>query len=76
MYFEKVKEIIVDTLNLDEASVTESAALKSDLQIDSLDAMEVILAIEEEYGISIAPEKLTDFVTIGDIVKYLEENAN
>lgn len=75
MYFEKVKEIIVDTLNIDEASISETAALKSDLQVDSLDAMEVILAIEEEYGISIAPEKLADFITIGDIVKYLEENA-
>lgn len=76
MYFEKVKEIIVDTLNLNEEQITEGASLKDDLQIDSLDAMEVVLALEEEYGISIAPETLASFVTVSDIVKYLEENVN
>ena len=73
MYFEKVKEIMVDTLNLDAEAVTETASLKDDLEVDSLDAMEVVLALEEEYKISIGAEVLEKFVTVGDIVKYLEE---
>lgn len=73
MYFEKVKEIMVDTLNLDAEAVTETASLKDDLEVDSLDAMEVVLALEEEYKISIGADVLEKFVTVGDIVKYLEE---
>ena len=73
IYLEKVKEIMVDTLNLDAEAVTEIASLKDDLEVDSLDAMEVVLALEEEYKISIGAEVLEKFVTVGDIVKYLEE---
>lgn len=75
MYFDKVKELIVDTLNIDEENITLEASLKDDLAVDSLDAMEVVLALEEEYGITIPPETLTTFATVGDIVKYLEENV-
>lgn len=75
MYFDKVKELIVDTLSLDEADITMEASLKDDLSVDSLDAMEVVLAIEEEYGITIPPETLATFVKVEDIVKYLESNV-
>ena len=62
MYFEKVKEIMVDTLNLDAEAVTETASLKDDLEVDSLDAMEVVLALEEEYKISIGADVLEKFL--------------
>lgn len=75
MYFDKVKELIVDTLNIDEADITMEANLKDDLSVDSLDAMEVVLALEEEYGITIEPEVLATFATVEDIVKYLEANV-
>ncbi len=75
MYFEKVKETFVETLNLNGDDITEATNLKDDLQVDSLDAMEVVMELENEYGITIAPETIATFVTVGDIVKYLEENV-
>ncbi|MCF0130959.1 MAG: acyl carrier protein [Pseudobutyrivibrio sp.] len=74
MYFERVKEIMVETLNLNGDKIAMEAKLAEDLEVDSLDAMEVVLALEEEYSISIDPEALEKFVTVGDIVKYIEEN--
>ena len=74
MDFEKVKEIIVDSLSCDESQVTMEASLKDDLEADSLDAVEVIMALEDKYDIEIAEEDAEKFKTIGDIVNYIEEN--
>ena len=71
MDFEKIKGIIVDTLACDAEKVTMEASLKDDLGADSLDSMELVMALEEEFSISIEEEKLADFVTVGDIVEYL-----
>ena len=72
--FEKVKEIIVDSLSCDESQVTMEANLKDDLEADSLDAVEVIMALEDKYDIEIAEEDAENFKTIADIVNYIEEN--
>ncbi|MCD8380537.1 MAG: acyl carrier protein [Lachnospiraceae bacterium] len=71
MDFEKIKGIIVDTLACDAEKVTMEASLKDDLGADSLDSMELVMALEEEFGISIEEDKLADFVTVGNIVEYL-----
>lgn len=75
MYFEKVRDIIVDTINCGEEQITENASLKDDLGMDSLDAMELSMALEEEFGLTIEQEALKDFVTVKDVVDYLEKNA-
>ena len=69
MTFDKVKEIIVDTLGCDEGSVVLEASLKDDLGADSLDAVELNMALEEEFGISIPDEALVNFVLVKDIVE-------
>ena len=74
MTFDKVKEIIVDTLSCDEDKVTLAASLADDLGADSLDAVEVNMALEEAFGISIPDEALADFKTVQDIVTYIENN--
>lgn len=75
MTFEKVKEIVIDQLGVDDAdSVTLETSLMKDLEADSLDAVEIIMALEDEFGISIADEDAEGFKNIGDIVKYIEEN--
>ncbi|MCD7751650.1 MAG: acyl carrier protein [Lachnospiraceae bacterium] len=71
MDFEKIKGIIVDTLACDAEKVTMEASLKDDLGADSLDSMELVMALEEEFGITIEEDKLADFVTVGNIVEYL-----
>lgn len=73
MSFEKVKEIIVETTNCDEDKVTMTASLKEDLGIDSLDAMELSMALEDAYSLTIEEEALHGFVTVGDIVAYIDK---
>lgn len=75
MEFEKVKEIIVDSLSCDEDAVTLDANLKEDLDADSLDAVELIMAVEEEFDIEIPDEVATKIKTVQDIVDYIKANA-
>lgn len=72
--FEEIKEIIVDTINCSPEQVTMEANLYDDLSADSLDAVELNLALEEKCGVSIPDEVMADMTTVGDIVKYVEEN--
>ena len=75
MSFEKVKEIIVDTINCDEDMITMEASLKDDIGIDSLDAMELSMALEEEFSLTIEEEALANFVTVKDIVEYIDSKT-
>ena len=71
--FEKIRDIIVEQLDLDDSdSLTMETSLKDDLDADSLDAVEVIMALEEEFDIERPDEEAENFKTIGDIVEYIE----
>jgi len=72
MTFDKVKEIIVETINCDEDGVTLEASLKDDLGLDSLDAVELNMALEEAFEITISDEELVKFVTVKDIVEFID----
>lgn len=74
MSFEKVKAIIVENLSCDADDVTMEAELEADLGADSLDAVELAMALEEELGVTIEDEEFAKMKTVGDIVNYLEEN--
>ncbi|MBP5445024.1 MAG: acyl carrier protein [Acholeplasmatales bacterium] len=74
MVFEKIKEIIIDELGIDESKVTMDARFREDLGADSLDAVEIIMQIEEEFGVEINEDVIQNMKVIGDIVKYIEEN--
>lgn len=71
--FEKVRDIIVESLNCDMNDVTMEASLSEDLGADSLDAVELNMAIEDAFGKAIPDEALAEFKTVGDIVCYLEK---
>ena len=73
--FEKVRDIIVDTLSCDADKVTMEATLADDLGADSLDAVELNMALEDNLGVAISDEELTNMKTVGDIVNYLKANA-
>ena len=75
MDFEKVKEIIVETLSCDADKVTMEASLADGLQADSLDAVELNMAIEEACGVSIPDEELPNMKTVGDIFNYVTNNG-
>ena len=69
--FEKVKNLFVEELGLDADKVTMDAKLEEDLEIDSLGIVEVVMAFEDEFGIEIDDEELTDVATVGQAVNLL-----
>ncbi|MCI8940509.1 MAG: acyl carrier protein [Dorea sp.] len=71
---ERIQEMIVEALGVEEAKVTEGASFKEDLGADSLDLFELVMALEDEYGVEIPTEELEKMVTVGDVVKYIEQN--
>ncbi len=73
--FDKVKEIIIEQLGVSEDAVTEEAAFIDDLGADSLDIVELIMALEEEFDLEIPDEEAEKIVTVGDAVEYIKENA-
>ncbi len=73
MTFDKVKEIIVKELKVDESKVTIDANLADDLGADSLDAVEVIMSIEDEFNITIDDEEGQNIKTVRDLVEYIEK---
>ncbi|MDY2960131.1 MAG: acyl carrier protein [Hornefia sp.] len=74
MTFDKVRKIIVEQLSVDESMVTMDTNLMKDLEADSLDAVEIIMAIEEEFDLEIPDEEAEKFQLVGDLVKYVEDN--
>ncbi|MEG0274781.1 acyl carrier protein [Amedibacillus sp. YH-ame10] len=73
--FEKVKEVLVEAINVDEDMITMEANLKDDLGIDSLAAVELSLELETEFDVRIEDEELAKLVTVADIVTLLESKA-
>jgi len=73
MIFDSIKEIITEQLKVDEADVTMDTHLMKDLEADSIDAVEIIMAIEEKYGIEIPDEDAEKFQRVSDLVNYVEE---
>jgi acyl carrier protein len=72
--FDKVKDVIVDQLNVEEDDVTEDAAFVDDLGADSLDIVELVMALEEQFGISIPDEQAEKIKSVGDAVSFISEN--
>ena len=73
--FERVRAIIVEQLGVDPTDVTMEASFRDDLEADSLDLVELIMAFEEEFGGDISDEEAQNLTTVGDVVNYLDENA-
>ena len=74
MVLDQIKEILKDTMDIDESKITLDAKLKEDLELDSLDSVELIMSDEEEFGIEIPDEDVMNFKTVKDIVNYIEEH--
>lgn len=74
MAFDKIKEILVDQLNIDEADITMDASFIDDLGADSLDIVELIMTMEEEFGIEIPEDEVESLTTVGAAVEYIKAN--
>ena len=76
MVFEQVRELLVDQLDVEEDVVTMEANIQSDLGADSLDIVDLVMSLEEEFDCEIPDEEIENIKTVGDIVKYIEDHAN
>lgn len=74
MVLDQIKKILVETMDIEEEKITLDAKLKDDLNLDSLDSVELIMSAEEEFGIEIPDKDVMNFKTVNDIVNYIEEH--
>lgn len=73
--FEKLKDILVQELALNPDDITMDSDLKNDLGINSLELAELVLNCEDEFGVELSEDDIRKFITVGDVVNYLEANA-
>ena len=71
---EKVKEIVAESLNVEESTLSETTSFKEDLGADSLDLFEMVMAVEVAFEVEIPSEDLEQITTVGDVVKYIESH--
>ena len=71
---QKVIEILAKQLRIDKSKITEKTNITSDLGADSLDLVEILMSLEEEFNISIPDEAIPSIITVGDLVKYIDAN--
>ena len=72
--FEKIRDLIVEEVGVDEEQVTMDASFKNDLNIDSLDLVEMVMTLEEEFDVEIPSEDLENIDTVGDLINYIENH--
>ncbi|MEG0751058.1 MAG: acyl carrier protein [Oscillospiraceae bacterium] len=75
MVFEKIREILCGQLDLEEDKVTPDSSIVDDLGADSLDVVDLIMSLEEEFDIEIPDEEIENIKLVGDLVKYIEANS-
>ncbi len=76
MVFEKVREILVDQLDVEEDAVTMEASITADLGADSLDVVDLVMSLEEEFDCEIPDDEIENIKTVGDVVKYIEDHQD
>ncbi len=74
--FEQIKEIIEDKLNVEGVEITLETRFKEDLDADSLDLFELVMGLEDEFGVEIPSEDLEKILTVGDVIAYVESKKN
>ena len=75
MVFERIRESICDQLDLEEDKVTMDSDIMEDFEADSLDVVDLVMSIEDEFGLEVPDDQIENFRTVGDVVRYIEENS-
>ena len=73
--YERVKDVLVEQFGVDEAEINDAASFQDDLDADSLDLVELIMELEDQFGVKISDEDAENLVTVGDLYQYLFDHA-
>lgn len=76
MVFEKIQALLADHLNLDEDEIKMESNIIDDLKADSLDIVEMVMELEDEFGVSVPDDKVQTLKTVGDLVQFIESEQN
>ena len=75
MVFDQIKEMLAEQLDLDESKITMDSDIVEDLEADSLDVVDLVMSMEDVFEIEVPDEVIENFKTVGDVVRYIEENT-
>lgn len=76
MILDKIREILVDQLDVEPESITPDSVITDDLGADSLDIVDLVMTLEDEFDLDFPDEDIEEMTTVGDIIEYIEENAD
>ena len=73
--FERIRELLAEQLDIDEDKITMDSDILDDFEADSLDVVDMVMTLEDEFGVEVPDEQIENFHTVGDVVRYVEENS-
>lgn len=73
--FERIRELLAEQLDIDEDQITMDSDILEDFEADSLDVVDMVMTLEDEFGVEVPDEQIENFHTVGDVVRYVEENS-
>ena len=73
--FERIRELLAEQLDIDEEKITMDSNILEDFEADSLDVVDMVMSLEDEFGVEIPDEEIENLHTVGDVVRYVEDNA-
>lgn len=73
--FRRIRELLAEQLDIDEDKITMDSDILEDFEADSLDVVDMVMTLEDEFGVEVPDEQIENFHTVGDVVRYVEENS-
>ena len=73
--FERIRELLAEQLDIDEDKITMDSDILEDFEADSLDVVDMVMTLEDEFGVEVPDEQIENFHTVGDVVRYVEANS-
>ena len=73
--FERIRELLAEQLDIDEEKITMDSNILEDFEADSLDVVDMVMSLEDEFGVEIPDEEIENQHTVGDVVRYVEDNT-
>lgn len=73
--FERIRELLAEQLDVAEDKITMDSDILEDFEADSLDVVDMVMTLEDEFGVEVPDEQIENFHTVGDVVRYVEENS-